>query len=36
VTQHVGFYGEVTYLKAFGSLKDIDSVPIAFGPAFRF
>jgi opacity protein-like surface antigen len=36
VTHHLGFYGELTYLKAFGSLKDIDAVPIAFGAAVRF
>jgi hypothetical protein len=35
-TDHFGMYGELTYLKAFGSLKDIDAVPIAFGGIARF
>jgi opacity protein-like surface antigen len=36
VTEHVGFYGELGYLKAFGSLRDLDAVPIAFGAAVRY
>lgn len=36
VTQHLGFYGELTYLRAFGSLRDFDAVPIAFGAAVRY
>jgi opacity protein-like surface antigen len=36
VTDNVGFYGELTYLKAFGSLRHFDAVPIAFGAAFRY
>jgi opacity protein-like surface antigen len=36
VSDNIGLYGELTYLKSFGSLRDLDSVPIAFGAAFRY
>jgi opacity protein-like surface antigen len=36
VTEHVGLYGELTYLQPFGPLKDFAAVPIAFGAAFRY
>jgi opacity protein-like surface antigen len=36
VTRNVGFYGELTYVQPFGSLRDFASVPIGFGAAFRF
>jgi hypothetical protein len=35
-TDHVGIYGEVTYLHPFGSLDGLATVPIAFGGIFQF
>ncbi len=35
-TDHFGIYGEVTYLKPFGALADLGTVPIAFGTVFQF
>jgi hypothetical protein len=35
-TDHFGIYGEVTYLKPFGPLDDLSTVPIAFGGIFQF
>jgi opacity protein-like surface antigen len=33
---HIGIYGEVTYLKPFNSLNDLNQVPIAFGGVYQF
>ena len=35
-TDHVGIYGEVTYLKPFGALEELGTVPIAFGGIYQF
>jgi opacity protein-like surface antigen len=35
-TDHIGAYGEITYLKPFSSLNDLNAVPIAFGAVFQF
>jgi hypothetical protein len=35
-TDHIGIYGEVTYLKPFGALADFGTVPIAFGAVYQF
>jgi len=35
-TDHIGIYGEVVYLKPFGSLDDYGTVPIAFGGIYQF
>jgi hypothetical protein len=35
-TDHIGAYAELTYLKPFTSLGDFNTVPIAFGGAYRF
>jgi Outer membrane protein beta-barrel domain len=35
-TDHIGIYGEITYLKPFGSLSTLGSVPIAFGGIYQF
>jgi hypothetical protein len=35
-SEHVGVYGEITYLKPTTSLNEFNAVPIAFGGAFRF
>jgi opacity protein-like surface antigen len=35
-TEHVGLYGEITYLKPFTALNDLNAVPIAFGGVYRF
>lgn len=36
VTDHIGIYGEITYLKPFGALADYGTVPIAFGAIYQF
>ena len=35
-TDNVGIYGEVTYLKPWGSIDGLSTVPIAFGGIFQF
>jgi hypothetical protein len=35
-TEHIGAYAEITYLKPFTALNDLNSVPIAFGGTYRF
>jgi opacity protein-like surface antigen len=35
-TDHIGIYGDITYLKPFTSLGDWNQVPIAFGGTYSF
>ena len=35
-TEHIGAYGEITYLQPFSSLRDYATVPIALGALYQF